>query len=78
MITDVAPTLPQFTDAGFARLELVDAASVTTGVVVAGICVGAASWVQPATRRPATRQRPMMIRRAVFDIMIYQGNIVRY
>ena len=69
MITDVAPTLPQLTDAGFAKPELVDAALVTTGVWVAGFCTGAACWVQPATRRPATRQRPMMIRIAFFDIM---------
>jgi hypothetical protein len=45
--------------------------------VVAGVFAGAAGWVQPATRRPPTIKRPMMIRRVFFDVMIYRDSIVQ-
>ena len=75
-ITEVAPTLPQFTDAGFASPTLAGAVVVTTGVVVAGAFAGAAGWVQPAIRRPPTIKRPRMRRSVFFDVLIYRCSFV--
>jgi hypothetical protein len=49
--------------------EVGDAVTLIVGVIV-GVCTGLVCWVQPATRRPATMQRPMIIWRVFFDIMI--------
>ena len=75
-ITEAAPTLPQFTDAGFAIPSMDGAVVVTTGVVVAGVFGGAAVWVQPAIRRLPTIKTPMMIMRVFFDVMIYRDSFI--
>ena len=75
-ITEVAPTLPQFTDAGFAIPSMDGAVVVTTGVVVAGVFTGVAVWVQPALRRLPTIKRPIMRRRVFFDVMIYRDSFI--